>query len=432
MTKKLSIEVPKHLIGEGYEMMDAPPFGPEEEKGYVEDLRQAREGVIAFLPREIGDTIKDGDIEGTITGVIINRPKSDQYTYVYSYTVEEKKKVKTKTGQVSEALQPERMDREYAKAMAHYQNERHQFILRYSFAVRKIAGEHYKQCHCGMGFDDLSNTGFMAIANVADKWPPFLGAKDAGKRILATINAAIRNAVRRFLDDNNRKIKVPSYKLEQVTVRLKADNILYGKRKPAKKNMCDKKTCKKCKDLHGKACRRSKPGKFELSIQDLLINIYDIEGTKEEQWPQLVKAAMDIDNKSLRDFANQTGRYREVAEAASLDIGSVISMFENTASIDTPTEDGEGTIADIITQEEHDSSHSVRSRRFLEEAIDQIPKRNGDILRDRFFNEMSTGEIAEKYGFSVVRASELIKKSVNQIRGNAVAMNILVHRIVGE
>lgn len=445
MPKDLTAGIPKHLIGEHYVMPDAPPFGADKENEYIARLKKAREAVISFLPFSIGQKIhfenkdneivvaQEGGIESTITGIIVgpNKNHVNHFSYVLSY----KEKTEKKTEILVMALPQEiQMDRGYAKAMATYENERHSFVTKYAFVAQKTASEYYKQCHRGMGFDDLCQAGFAAILNVADRWPPFLGSKDTGTRILTSIKTSVRNAMMRCLDDFNRTVKTPSYKIEQVTVCLKADNILLGKRKKKEEHNCQENQCKgcSCANLYSKGCRRSKPGQFEIAIQNLLKSVYDIKGTKEEQRKLLEDAAMEIDGKSLRDFAIETGRYHEVAEVVNLDIGSVISMTESTISIDMPVDSsGEDTIADMISQEEYDGDYRIFQRKSLEEALEYIAPRNAEIIRDHYFGQMSIREIAKKYGFSTVRANDLLKRSINQIKSSNEAMNILIHKVVG-
>ena len=85
----------------------------------------------------------------------------------------------------------------------------------------------------------------------------------------------------------------------------------------------------------------------------------------------------------------------------------------------------------MIPHEDYDSNHQVFLRNSLEEALDQITPRNASIIRDSYFGGLSIREIANKYGFSTMRASELIKKSVGQIKSNSIAMNMLTHKVIG-
>ena len=50
MAKDLTAGIEKHLVGEHYEMPDAPPFGKDEELKFVNQIKEARDKIIAFLP----------------------------------------------------------------------------------------------------------------------------------------------------------------------------------------------------------------------------------------------------------------------------------------------------------------------------------------------------------------------------------------------
>ena len=150
----------------------------------------------------------------------------------------------------------------------------------------------------------------------------------------------------------------------------------------------------------------------------------------------------NLDNKSLRDFAVETGRYKEVAKVVNLEVETVLSIINPTVSIDVPLNDGTETVADMVEDEEYDFEHSAYMRIVLEEALDCLtadnrkrgiknPERSANILRDSYFNDLSVREIAQKNGFSPTRATELVKKSRNRLQGCSAAMSILRHKLIG-
>lgn len=404
--ENLALNVSGHLVGDHYIMPDAPPFGEKDEKQYIAQMKLVR-----------------NKLEKIVWGECPNcKAKAMDSLFAFA-----SKRQCGKCGELVEFA----FANKYNKDVNDYRNERHKFVLRYAFVAQKIASMHCKQCQHGMGYDDLCQAGFAAILNAVDKWPPFLGKPDKGARILTSIQVAVHNAVCRFLDDHNRRIKVPSYKIEQIAVRLKADAILYGKLQKTTKDGCQEKKCCKCQNMYAKGCRRKKPGQFELGVQDFIAKVFDIKNDEEHR-SELIEAILSVDGKSLRDIALETGRYRDLAEAVNLDVSSIISIIEPVGSIDVPlNDDNEGTVGDMIQSREYDSNHQVFLRESIEEALDQIVPRNASILRDHFFGDMSIREIAEKYGFSAMRASDLINKSINQIQRNEAAMNILLHKIVG-
>lgn len=341
--------IPRHLCGDGFEMPDAPPLSPEEEKELVKKMIEIRSK--AFDP--------------------INPKTGKEYT------------PQTK-----------------ARHVARYENMKHFLIVRYSFVVQKEAANMCNQCQKGMGYDDLCSVGWSAISNVIDSWPPFLGKKDKGYRLLTSMRIAVKNAICRFLDTNSRTIQIPSHRHEQLVVRLKADNIKYGKR--------------------SKNGKRKGQGPFEKAVVNMLNDLdMDIDS---------------VDGKSLADIAIETGEYRAVADVVGLDVDVVIAIIDPTTSIDTPVDDGDGeeTVGGMLEFEEQDSEFYSYRREVIEEALDHIAERNAQILRDHWFAQMSIGEIAEKYGFTKVRAGQLLHRSIRQILSNRVSVNILNHKLLGK
>jgi len=268
-----------------------------------------------------------------------------------------------------------------------------------------------------MGFDDLFNVGFAAILHSIDKWPPFLGATDKGYRFLTTAKTAVHNAICRFLDDNNRPVKIPAFKIEQISVKLKAANLLYGKKKQVSKCRCANCPCDK---LHTDGCGRKKPGVHE---QDILTFLRKAELTVE-----------DVDGKkSLGDLAVDTNDYKSIAEIVNLDVSSFISIIQPTSSIDVPMGDeSDDTIADTVIAESYDSDKQAFTREIIEKALTYIPERNANIIRDHYFKGFSIQEIAYQNKYSVTRANQMIKKSVNRIMASGAAMNILGHILMGK
>ena len=421
MTKNLALQIPSYLCGDGYAMVDAEPFGREQEREYVEVMMAVRNEVNSVK-------LCAGEC-----------PSCGKKIYASLLELISKKLCKS----CDEPVQF-KISKSNQKLVARYENERHTFALLFSHIVQKAAGIHLSQCQSGMGFDDLCQVGFVGLMNVVDKWPPFLGAEDKNFRILTSMQRSVSNAIRRFLDDNGRTIKLPTYKIEQTAVRIRAENVIYGKR--GKNGDCKEKQCKaceNCQNLHSKACRRNKPTKFELAIQEMIKEVYEVGGTDIEQKAEMSALLYEnLDNRSLADFATETGRYKEVAKVVNLEVETVLSIINPTVSIDVPLNDGTETVADMVEGEEYDFEHSVYTRIVLEEALDCLtadnhkrgmknPERSANILRDSYFNNLSIREIAQKNGFSTERANELIKKSRNRLQGCKTAMNILQHKLIG-
>lgn len=332
MSNGLTNSIANHLCGDGFIVPNAPPFGAEEERIYIEQIKDLRR--------------KAFDHEGN---------KWD--------------------------------NKEHATDVAAYENKRHELALKYSFVAFETAKRMSYQCHRGMGFDDLFNIGFGAILNTIDKWPPFIGGEDKGYRLLTSMKKAVSNSICRFLDDNNRPIRIPSYRLEQITIKIKKTELKKPK-KPFHKDIL-------------------------VVMEKLDLEIDDVAG------------------RSLKDIAVDTGRYAEIAEIVSLDVPTFISIVEPTASIDSPIGDNNETVADLITQEDQNTSSRIYKREVIESAMNELPAKNAEIICDYYFCNMSMAEIAQKNGYSKVRASQMIDKSINKIRASETAMNILNHQIMG-
>jgi RNA polymerase sigma factor (sigma-70 family) len=320
--------IPKHLVGDGFIVPNAPPFGAKEERIYIEEIKRLRQKAFD----------KDGN---------------------------------------------KWEDNDHADDVAEYENARHELAVKYSFAALEIAKKSSYQCHRGMGFDDLFDIGFGAILNTIDKWPPFIDGTDKGFRLLTSIKKSINNAIYRFLDENNRPIRIPSYKLEQITIKFKENELKNPKKQ------------------------------FHKDVVDIIIDFgFEIN---------------DYIGRSLKDMINETGQYAEIAYILNLDVPTLISIVEPTSSIDIKIDDEDNTIADLITQKPNSSN--IHLREILEDVLDEIPKKNATMIRDYFFNNMSMSEIASKNGYSKVRASQMINKSINKITLSKSAMNMVHHRI---
>lgn len=350
--------MPNFVLFNEFEIPDCPGFGPKEERKLVERMKEIRSKVF------------------------------DQY------------------GNKLENVDPEDWRR--------YGEERQQLALKYSFVILKVAHECYNQCRCGMELGDLFNSGMIAVLNAIDKWPPFLGKVDKGIRLLTSIQTAVQNAIYRFLDDNNRTIKIPAFRNEQLNVKLKINNLLYGNKKSER--VCQNERCP-CAKLHSEECNRNKPGIFEHNVMNLLnelnINLDDVD-----------------DKKSLADIAVETGRYSDVAKVVHLDVQSLIRIIRQPISTSISIgPDKEDTIADLIPARECEEN---KLREVIEEVLKHVPQRNAEIIKDRFLERFSNREIARKYGFSVTRATQMIKKSINQIKNNPKAMEILVNKVIDD
>jgi RNA polymerase sigma factor (sigma-70 family) len=287
-------------------------------------------------------------------------------------------------------------DADRAKDVAAYENALHELALKYSFVAKKVASEYCKQCQFGMSFGDLVAESFMGIIAAIEKWPPFHGEKDKGYRMLSLVQRAAKNAVFRFIDKYNRRIRIPSYKIEKLTVRINADDVLNGKKVKGGK--------RKDVTAHDRAIKEH--------IESIGLSVND------------------VDNKSLRDIALETGNYQVVADILKCDVAEIVSIITPSTSLDLAINDDQDTMADLIPAD--DNGNDCSRRRALEDALEYIPNKHKTVLVDHYFNQMSIQDIANKNGYTKTRATQMLKKAVSHIRSSETAMNILNHMVVGK
>jgi RNA polymerase sigma-B factor len=109
----------------------------------------------------------------------------------------------------------------------------------------------------------------------------------------------------------------------------------------------------------------------------------------------------------------------QLAEYLQLDRDEVIEGLAagsaySTASLDAPTgNDGEGTRQ--IGEDDERFGHVVDVD-LVEQLLQRLPEREQEIVRLRFYEELSQSEIAERVGISQMHVSRLLRRSFEQMR----------------
>lgn len=130
-------------------------------------------------------------------------------------------------------------------------------------------------------------------------------------------------------------------------------------------------------------------------------------------------------NVLVNELTNQLGRSPTIAElavAARTSEEEVLEAMEasqayRTASLETPSADGDGDTFDGPQLLSEDTGPlQVENKMLVEELIATLPRREQMILRLRFFEEMTQGEIADRLDISQMHVSRLLSRSLEQLR----------------
>ncbi len=111
----------------------------------------------------------------------------------------------------------------------------------------------------------------------------------------------------------------------------------------------------------------------------------------------------------------------ELAQHLAIDRDDVLRGLAASAASSVGTIDA-GTNDDATTDRQHvlgdiDRSYEdTENSHIIEELMRQLPEREREIVRLRFYDELSQIEIAEKVGVSQMHVSRLLKRSFEQMR----------------
>lgn len=134
-------------------------------------------------------------------------------------------------------------------------------------------------------------------------------------------------------------------------------------------------------------------------------------------------------NRLLADLTQELGRAPTVAELAvqmriseedvllTLDASAAYS----TLSLDAPLGSGDdaASLGEVLPEDDDWLSTLVDSQA-VKPLIDALPSREKHILLLRFFGNMTQAEIAEEFGISQMHVSRILRKVLDQLRGQLV------------
>jgi RNA polymerase sigma-B factor len=110
---------------------------------------------------------------------------------------------------------------------------------------------------------------------------------------------------------------------------------------------------------------------------------------------------------------------RELADYLDLDTDAVLEAIaagaaHTATSVDAPARDGEGPGIELGGVDV--GFARVADSQVVERLIDVLPPREREIVRLRFYDELSQSEIAERVGLSQMHVSRLLRRSLEAMR----------------
>ena len=115
------------------------------------------------------------------------------------------------------------------------------------------------------------------------------------------------------------------------------------------------------------------------------------------------------------DLVPELAKHLDISEDQVVE-GIAARMATTTASLDAPNDDNGGPrqVGDVDPGFGH-----VVDGGLVEELLSRLPEREQEIVRLRFYNELSQTEIAERVGISQMHVSRLLRKSFDAMRRQA-------------
>ncbi len=127
-------------------------------------------------------------------------------------------------------------------------------------------------------------------------------------------------------------------------------------------------------------------------------------------------------------LGQQLGRSPTIAELAAEVQASEEEVLEaleagqayRFASLDAPKGEGQGApaVQDTLGEEDEELVRAEQ-RATLDPLLDQLPERERQVVRLRFFGGLTQSEIARRLGISQMQVSRLLNRSVSQLRSLA-------------
>ncbi|MCB0992310.1 MAG: SigB/SigF/SigG family RNA polymerase sigma factor [Acidimicrobiales bacterium] len=116
----------------------------------------------------------------------------------------------------------------------------------------------------------------------------------------------------------------------------------------------------------------------------------------------------------------------EVAEALDLDVDQVVGALGAGNAFSTSSLEGGSSVEgdDLIDRsariaEVDEQVEATPSRVLVERLLDSLPERERDIVRLRFYDELTQTEIADRVGVSQMHVSRLLRRSMALMREEA-------------
>jgi RNA polymerase sigma-B factor len=96
--------------------------------------------------------------------------------------------------------------------------------------------------------------------------------------------------------------------------------------------------------------------------------------------------------------------------------GLAASAAYRMDTLDSPNDDGSGVDRQQILAVDDSEFGASDDRAMVRDLLEQLPRRERQIVELRFFEELSQAEIAERVGLSQMHVSRLLRKSFEQMR----------------
>ena len=127
---------------------------------------------------------------------------------------------------------------------------------------------------------------------------------------------------------------------------------------------------------------------------------------------------------AAEDMAHELRRSptpRELAAYLGVSVDDVVMALGAAAAysadrIEPPSDDDSSPDSRGILAEQESGYRMTEDRVFLKNLIKQLPEREQQIVRLRFFEELTQAEIAERVGISQMHVSRLLRKAFEQLR----------------
>ncbi len=124
----------------------------------------------------------------------------------------------------------------------------------------------------------------------------------------------------------------------------------------------------------------------------------------------------------LQADLGRSPRPSEIAGRLAVDVDDVVEALAadgcfRPTSIDSPTKDGAGTLADLLGWTDR-GLESLEARVVLETVVNRLPERDRRILQWRFVDERTQQEIADLVGLTQAQVSRVLARILTRLRSD--------------